>query len=166
MPTHAPADYQCPFCRFARGIASPHNALADIIYQDDEILAFVAPRTWPLNAGNVLVVPRAHHENLYDMPDELLARVAILARQVAVAMKRAYGCHGTSLRQHNEPAGNQDVWHYHVHVFPRWAGDDLYRRHDEHRYVPGDERQAYAARLRAVLEPNKLKPEESSMDRG
>jgi histidine triad (HIT) family protein len=104
------------------------------------------------NVGNVLVVPRAHHENLYDVPDELLARVAILAKQVAVAMKQAYGCHGTSLRQHNEPAGGHDVWHYHVHVFPRWAGDALYRRHDEHRYVPVDERQTYAGRLRAAIE--------------
>ena len=94
MPTHAPADYHCPFCRFARGEESPHNARADIVYQDDEVLAFVAPRTWPRNAGNVLVVPRAHHENLYDLPDELLARVAILAKWIAVAMKTAYRCEG------------------------------------------------------------------------
>ena len=41
-------------------------------------------------------------------------------------MKTAFGCPGVSTRQHNEPAGNQDVWHYHVHVFPRWHGDRLY----------------------------------------
>jgi histidine triad (HIT) family protein len=162
MSTHAPADYECPFCRFARGIESSHNALADIIYHDDDLLAFVAPRTWPCNAGNVLVVPRTHYENLYDVPDQLLARVAILAKQVAVAMKRAYGCDGTSLRQHNESAGGQDVWHYHVHVIPRWAGDELYRRHDEHRYVPDDERQAYAAQLRAVLESDGRAPSANS----
>lgn len=42
-------------------------------------------------------------------------------------MKQAFGCDGVSTRQHNEPAGDQDVWHFHLHVFPRWTGDDLYR---------------------------------------
>jgi len=41
-------------------------------------------------------------------------------------MKQAWKCDGVSTRQHNEPAGNQDVWHYHMHVFPRWDNDDLY----------------------------------------
>jgi len=151
MRTHAPAGYACPFCRFARGEESPSNALADIVYQDDEVMAFVAPKAWPGNAGNALVVPRAHHENLYDLPDALLARVAIVGKRVAVAMTAAYGCDGTSTRQHNEPGGDQDVWHYHLHVFPRWAGDGLYRRHDEARFVPAEERLAYAARLRNAI---------------
>jgi histidine triad (HIT) family protein len=151
MSTHAPPGYECPFCRFAGGAESSNNALADIVYEEDAVLAFVAPKTWPGNAGNVLVVPRAHHENLYAMPDDLLGRVATVARMIAVAMKSAYACEGTSLRQHNEPAGYQDVWHYHLHVFPRWTDDGLYRRHDESRYVPAEERRAYAARLRAAL---------------
>ncbi len=62
---------ECPFCRFVQGIESPHNPLADIVYADDELIAFVAPRTWPRNAGNVLIVPRTHVENLYAMPDDL-----------------------------------------------------------------------------------------------
>ena len=152
MPTHAPADYHCPFCRFACGEESPNTARADVAYQDDEILAFVAPRTWPRNAGNVMVVPRAHHEDLYDMPDELLARVIIVAKWVAVALKTAYRCEGTSLRQHNEPAGNQDVFHYHVHVFPRWVDDEFYRRNDEYRHVPAEERRVYAQKLREVID--------------
>jgi histidine triad (HIT) family protein len=65
-------------------------------------------------------------------------------------MKRAYGCDGTSVRQHNEPAGDQDVWHYHLHVFPRYAGDDLYR--SSARLTHPEERWPYADRLRAVLQ--------------
>ena len=129
----------------------PRNAPEDIVYADDALLAFVSPRTWPENAGNVLVVPRAHYENLYVMPDDLLAHVIVIAKRIAIAMKAAYGCDGTSLRQHNEPAGNQDVWHFHLHVFPRWEGDRLYQRHDEAREVETEERQRYAARLRQVL---------------
>jgi histidine triad (HIT) family protein len=72
------------------------------------------------------VIPAAHFENLYDLPDALGADIHRVARRVAIAMKTAYGCAGVSTRQHNESAGNQDVWHYHLHVFPRYPGDDLY----------------------------------------
>ena len=143
---------ECPFCRFVQGIESRHNALADIVYADDELIAFVPPRTWPRNAGNVLIVPRTHGESLYSMPDDLLGRVIVVARQVAVAMKSAYACDGTSLRQHNESAGGQDVFHLHLHVLPRWEGNELYQRHDEFRYVPAEERQVYAARLQVATE--------------
>lgn len=129
----------------------PRNAPEDIVHADDALLAFVSPRTWPHTAGNVLIVPRAHYENLYDMPDDLLAQVIVLAKRIAIAMKNAYGCEGTSLRQHNEPAGNQDVWHFHLHVFPRWEGDRLYQRTDETREVGAEERGRYAAQLRAAL---------------
>jgi len=52
------------------------------------------------------------------------------------------------VRQHNEPAGNQDAWHYHVHVFPRFAGDDLYHTRPYPRFVDPERRRPYAVRLR------------------
>lgn len=75
----------------------------------------------------MLVIPLAHFESIYDLPPALGEPIQRAAWATAVAMKRAYGCDGVSTRQHNEPAGNQDVWHHHLHVFPRWDGDDLYR---------------------------------------
>ncbi len=66
-------------------------------------------------------------------------------------MRAAYPCEGTSIRQHNEPAGGQDVWHLHVHVFPRYAGDRLYARHDEARFAPAGGAAPYAERLREEL---------------
>jgi histidine triad (HIT) family protein len=64
-------------------------------------------------------------------------------------MKEAYRCDGTSFRQHNEPAGNQDVWHYHLHVFPRYHGNDLYRLRG--RTTTPDERAPYADLLQRHL---------------
>jgi histidine triad (HIT) family protein len=66
-------------------------------------------------------------------------------------MRAAYGCEGTSIRQHNEPAGGQDVWHLHVHVLPRHDGDRLYERHREGAYAGPDARAEYADRLAAEL---------------
>ena len=61
-------------------------------------------------------------------------------------MKDAYGCDGVSTAQHNEPDGNQDVWHYHTHVFPRYQGDNLYG--SMRQLTTTEERRPYAELLR------------------
>src|SRR5690242_3743991 len=106
---HEPAGYECPFCRLVRGGADLINSQQDIVRRNGLATAFVSPRWWPRNHGHLLVVPDSHHENLYDLPPEYGHAVHDLVRDVAIAMRAAYGCDGTSVRQHNEPAGNQDV---------------------------------------------------------
>ena len=83
------------------------------------------PKWKPSNPGAALVIPIKHYENIYELPDMLGGPIQRAVRETALAMKSAYGCDGVSTRQHNEPAGNQDVWHFHIHVFPRYAGDIL-----------------------------------------
>ena len=101
----------------------------------------------------MLVIPVAHVENLYAIDDDLLGAVHATVRQIAIAMKSAYGCAGTSTRQHNEPGAGQDVWHLHLHVhlFPREPGDGLYARDAQVRWAAAEERAPYAARVRATL---------------
>lgn len=113
--------------------------------------AFVASHWWPGNPGHVLVIPNRHVENIYEFPDDLGEPLMVMTRRVAVALKTAYGCDGVSTRQHNEPAGNQDMWHFHQHVFPRWEGDDLYASHAEKAVAPPDQVVERAALLRSVL---------------
>jgi histidine triad (HIT) family protein len=68
-------------------------------------------------------------------------------------MKAVWACDGVSVRQHNEPVGNQDVWHYHLHVTPRYAGDDFYANYvGRWALMPPEERARYARELRAYLE--------------
>jgi len=68
-----------------------------------------------------------------------------------VAIKPSYGCDGTSTRQHNDSGAGQDVFHFHVHVFPRFTGDELYARDAECRWTSPEERVPYAERLREAL---------------
>jgi histidine triad (HIT) family protein len=152
-PTHAPPGYDCPFCRIVAGadLSGVETRPEDVVLRAPAATAFVASRWWPRNPGHVLVVPNAHHENLYGLPDEDGAAVHALVRRVAIALRASYGCQGTSTRQHNEPAGQQDVWHYHVHVFPRYPGDDLYLVPRPHTPAPPEERRRYAGILRAAL---------------
>lgn len=149
--THEPEGYDCPFCRMQRGIFNEHNQPGDVVAVTEHAFARIAPKWWPGNPGAVLVIPREHHENLYDIPTVVGHAVWDLTQQVAIAMRSAYDCEGVSTRQHNEPAGCQDVWHLHVHVFPRSEGDDLYERHRDTRWVGPDERRPYAEALAAEL---------------
>jgi diadenosine tetraphosphate (Ap4A) HIT family hydrolase len=75
--------------------------------------------------------------------DDLVQRAT---RRAAIAVRAAFDAEGTSTQQHNEPAGNQDVWHFHTHVFPRHRGDDLYR--SPSRWPSGAEMERRAETLR------------------
>ena len=145
--SHAPPAYNCPFCAIAAGAEPEFTA-----WRDGHVVVQIANRRAPDSSespGNALVIPLAHHENLYALPDDLAAPVARTARRVAIAMRRGYPCDGVTVRQNNEPAGGQDVWHLHTHVIPRFAGD---RRSKTRVVRPDDaERARYAARLRRSL---------------
>ena len=82
--THAPSDYICPFCLVVEGIENEHvlSKQDDVVFQDEEVTAFVSSRWWPDNAGHVLVIPNKHIENVYSMPTRLLGRVQEVAREV------------------------------------------------------------------------------------
>jgi histidine triad (HIT) family protein len=149
---HAPDGYACPFCAIVRGALCepPGTQPDDIVLRSPTTTAWIGTRWWVNNEGHVLVVPNEHWENMYELPRELAGDIHETARTIALALKRAYGCAGISTRQHNEPAGNQDVWHYHVHVFPRYEGDGLYG--SPYRETTPGERLPYAERLRAVLD--------------
>lgn len=127
------------------------NSQADVVYRDNETTAFVCPKWWAAAPAHVLVVPNAHFENVYSIPDETIAAVYRTAKRIATAIRSAYDCDGTSIRQHNEPGGGQDVWHFHVHVFPRRIDDRLYETNAETRLATVEERAPYAERLRATL---------------
>ncbi len=151
--THEPPGYDCPFCRLAAGGDNSVSTQRDIVRRAAGALAFISPRWWPNNHGHVLVVPTAHHENLYQLPAQAGHAVHDLVREVAVAVRHTYGCDGVSTRQHNEP-GNQDAWHYHVHVFPRYVDDRLYATTPDPAYVTAERREPYAARLREYFSQN------------
>ena len=148
MHNHEPENYACPFCRAIRQTSLEGT---DIVFQDDTVTAFLGLGRWEKNPVDVLIVPNRHIENIYDLPLELAPDLQGVTREVAIGLKALTRCEGVSTRQHNEPAGDQDVWHFHIHVTPRFAGDRFY----ENLRIPFPEveRLAIAERLRNVL-PN------------
>ncbi len=149
--SHAPENYLCPFCLLIRGVENEHVASVqgDIVYSDTRVTAFVGSHQWPNNHGNVIIVPNEHYENIYDLPVEYAVDIHRVAKMIALAMKAVYQCDGISTRQHNEPAGNQDVWHYHLHVTPRYKNDNFHTAQRE--LMPVDQRAKHAEKLRQCL---------------
>lgn len=146
MYNHEPQDYNCPFCAYVNNLGMPGE-----VYRDRHIMAFISTAMWPMNPGIVIIIPNKHIENLYDMPDALLAKIHILAKRLALAMKKGYRCDGVSIRQHNEPAGNQEVMHYHFQVLPRYTGDDLYVNHKKKTNISAAERIKFAKLMKRSL---------------
>ena len=152
MHNHAPSNYVCPFCLFINGTENDQTDLkqTDIVFRNADVTAFMATRKYPNNQGHVLIIPNKHVENIYDLPSDLSTKIHSLSRNVALAMKSEYQCDGIMLRQHNEPAGDQNIWHYHLHVIPRYQSDDFYNTQKES--FPAGDRARFAQKLRNWFE--------------
>ena len=108
----------CIFCKIVAG-----DIPATKVYEDEETLAFMDIH--PGNPGHTLVITKQHVRNLFDMEPETGAAVMRSAVKVAQAIRDALQPDGLSLHQANEPAASQEVMHFHLHLLPRWEGDDI-----------------------------------------
>jgi histidine triad (HIT) family protein len=151
MYNHAPENYHCPFCLLIAGVKNEHvySIQSDIVYHDAVVSAFIGSHQWPNNHANVIVVPNEHFENIYDLPVRFAQDIHRVAKRLAIAMKKVYFCDGVSTRQHNKPAGNQDVWHYHLHVTPRYENDNYYGT--QRQFMESTERAKHAEALKKFL---------------
>jgi len=151
MHNHAPENYLCPFCLLIQGMENEqtYSVQSDIVYHDDSVTAFIGSGQWKNNHGNTIIVPNEHFENIYDLPVRYAQAIHRVAKMLALTMKAVYSCDGVSTRQHNEPAGGQDVWHYHLHVAPRYQDDDYYATPRE--FMSISERAMHAEKIRKHL---------------
>jgi histidine triad (HIT) family protein len=108
----------CIFCGIAAG-----EIPASMVYEDEHTLAFMD--LGQVNPGHVLVATQTHVENIFGLDDELAAAVFRTTARVARASRAAFGAPGMNLFQANGTAGGQTVFHFHVHVLPRWEDDGM-----------------------------------------
>lgn len=128
MHNHVTTSYRCPICLAIEGVENKDTWIkqADIFYRDDLVVGFISSKFIKGNEGHALIVPVKHFENLYDLPDEYARRIIEVSKRVAVRLKGARGCDGVTVVQNNEPAGDQHAFHYHMHVIPRFDGDNFH----------------------------------------
>ena len=108
----------CIFCKLANGEIETNT-----LYEDDDfrVIFDVSPAT----EGHVLILPKKHYANVFELPEELASKVYVLAKKVAAALKEITGCNGVNILQNNGEAAGQTVFHFHMHVIPRYHEEIL-----------------------------------------
>jgi histidine triad (HIT) family protein len=133
----------CPFCAIVAATAP-----ASVVYEDAEVLAFLDIR--PVTPGHLLVIPKRHAPFLADLDEATGARLFRVAMRLARALRASeLRCEGINLFLADGEAAFQEVFHVHLHVVPRFAGDGFRIDADWSLAPPRAELDAIAARLRA-----------------
>jgi histidine triad (HIT) family protein len=108
----------CIFCAIAAG-----DGPAEVVQEDEHTVAFMDINPW--TRGHALVIPRAHSRNLYEVGGDDLARTMGAAKRLSERMRDVLGCDGINVLNSCEGAAWQTVFHFHVHVIPRYDDDPL-----------------------------------------
>jgi histidine triad (HIT) family protein len=137
------ADPKCIFCKIAAG-----QIPAAIVHEDADTLAFMD--IGQVNPGHVLVATKAHAENLFELDDAQAGAVLRSAAHVGRAIRKAFDPPGVTLFQANGKAALQTVFHFHLHVLPRWADDGMELAWPV-KNPPRPQLEEYAVRIRAAL---------------
>lgn len=106
----------CIFCKIIAGEIPSHT-----LYEDEQfrVILDVSPAT----RGHALILPKQHYANLYELPEDMAADAMRLAKKMMKTMTDKLNCDGFNLVQNNGEAAGQTVFHFHMHLIPRYEGD-------------------------------------------
>jgi histidine triad (HIT) family protein len=109
-------DDTCIFCRIAAG-----EIPSKTLYEDDEFRVILD--LGPATKGHALILPKNHYRNLFELPKEQAEKAIVLAKKMALRMQEKLHCDGLNLVQNNGETAGQTVFHFHIHLIPRYEGD-------------------------------------------
>ncbi len=111
-------DENCIFCKLANG-----DIPTATLYEDEDfrVILDVSPAT----KGHALIIPKEHYANLYELDDGLAAKVLVLAKKMITKLTDILGCDGYNIVQNNGEAAGQTVFHFHLHMIPRYKNDGI-----------------------------------------
>ncbi|MCL2202690.1 MAG: HIT family protein [Defluviitaleaceae bacterium] len=132
----------CVFCKIAQGQLPAH-----IVYEDAQLMAIMD--AFPATQGHVLIIPKAHAESIYDLPPETAAAILPLAQELARKIKTALHPDGLNILQNNGKTAGQVVFHYHMHLIPRYTDDGVVIKHGRPLTLTKEELAGIAQRIGA-----------------
>lgn len=109
-------DTNCIFCKIANG-----EIPSKTLYEDDNFRVILD--LGPATKGHALVLPKEHYANLYELPEETAGEAMKLAKRMVMKMTESLGCEGFNLVQNNGDLAGQTVFHFHMHMIPRYQAD-------------------------------------------
>lgn len=111
-------DENCIFCKIAAG-----EIPSATIYEDEDFRVILDIE--PASKGHALILPKEHYANLYELDDELASKALVLAKKMITKLTDILGCDGYNVLQNNGPVAGQTVFHFHMHLIPRYKEDDV-----------------------------------------
>ncbi|MEG0109344.1 MAG: HIT family protein [Lachnospiraceae bacterium] len=108
----------CIFCKIANG-----EIPSATLYEDEDFRVILDLS--PASKGHALILPKDHYADLYEMKDEIAAKVLVLAKQMIIKMTDILQCDGYNIVQNNGAEAGQTVFHFHMHLIPRYKGDQV-----------------------------------------
>ena len=132
-------DDNCIFCKLANGDI-PTNS----IYEDADFRIILDAS--PASRGHALIIPKEHYRNIYELPDDTASKVLVLAKKAALHMTEVLSCDGFNIVQNNNEVAGQTVFHFHIHLIPRYEGDGQVIG-----WKPGESSPEELARLKELL---------------
>lgn len=131
----------CIFCKIAAG-----EIPARTIYEDNEFRVILDAS--PASKGHALILPKEHYANIYEIDEEIIAKAAKLGKRLAAHMTKTLGCDGFNIVQNNGEVAGQTVFHFHMHLIPRYKemkNDDIL--HWTHEALTDEEQDGICAKL-------------------
>ena len=113
-------DENCIFCKIANG-----EIPSKTVYEDDDFRVILD--LGPATKGHALILPKDHYNDVYELPEDLTGKAFILAKKISLLLKKKLNCDGLNLIQNNGRTAGQTVFHFHIHVIPRY--------HDDHQHI-------------------------------
>lgn len=110
-------DDNCIFCKLANGVFPTSS-----IYEDEDFNVILDAS--PATKGHALILPKEHYANMFEIDDDILAKAAKLAKKIMTHEKEILGCDGYNLVQNNGEAAGQTVFHFHMHLIPRYSDNN------------------------------------------
>lgn len=121
----------CIFCKIIAG-----EIPSSTVYEDNDFKVIMD--IFPAAKGHMIIFPKNHAENLFELEEELASKALLVAKKVAAAVKEELGCDGVNLLQNNGEAAGQTVLHFHIHVIPRFKEDQIRFAWTTGKYADGE----------------------------
>ena len=138
----------CVFCDIVNG-----RAPASVVYEDEQLISFLDIN--PVTEGHLLIIPRVHRAYLADLEPSEFSAMALLGQRLGAALRRSgLRCEGINLFYADGEAAFQEVFHAHLHVFPRYEGDSFRISADWDGPLPRADLDEGAAKIRSALHEN------------
>ena len=111
-------DNNCVFCKIISGEFSSYT-----LYEDDDfkVIFDINPATY----GHALLVTKNHYKNLFELDDTVASKALVIAKKVATVLANELKCDGFNLLQNNEEIAGQTIFHFHIHLIPRYKNDTV-----------------------------------------